>query len=711
MGSVYTAGYKTVRTFANIMGRKLFLKNGREVFNSGNLIQVPFQHRDFFRLVEHQLSHVLFQTDPVARKHFVSTYVTRIAQVAKKGGVTIDEGNLQISLSSLVDILEDARVMSLWSQLFPGSYVLMRKMFYDEAFKVMNSDHHAGFLGYFLALSLGIEPDNSDLDRYRPFFIEALRKVRNRGFDATLLISKWLVTNLINELIREAKGEEPQECPEMRDAAEEFLRMIMDMLDQEGGEGEGEGGGAPQDGDQEGEGEGGDSSQKSCEGEDGDKDPQDSDSDANGEGGDQEGEGEGEGEDGDKDPQDSDSDANREGEGGLWNPPPVSANLSTRATALHQLLERLGQLPKELRNQLGDTRDTKYRSRSAKIRAGEMGSSVVQTDVRDADGVDYFLAKSANDMDNVLSRTRVKMAEVQQCPRDAWLTKEAMAKVVFHDIGSQKIEEENLQLEPLEPEDRRTVKRMKALFMRVLGRRRFAYEETGVEIDVASYIEQKTTHRTTDCFKHEEKGQGFKCMILVDLSSSMLGSKGAQTERACRIIRRALHFPFSQVLVWGFDSCEDGLVDIYRFEPKLLDPPIQHFIAGTTPIHTAVRLAARQLEDSTEDRHLIILTDGMPVFSNRQGRAYGTKALIKFVHDAIQKARTKGVHVTTMLVGSKNYSSGAQDENGVYYDIDVPTMRKMFGTKKTWKRVNPDNLGRDLIAGATNSFVNYLRRM
>jgi len=671
----YTPGYKTVHTFASILNRKLYLKNGMEVFNSGSLIQVPFQHRDFFRLVEHQLSHILFKTDPEARQAFISTYATEVLDVAASAGEELDRSKLHHVVGSIVDILENHRVTSLWGKLFPGSYVLMRQMFFGEALKVMSQDHHESLLGFFLTLSYGVEPRSQNLDRYRPYFVEALNKVRSRGFDATLLVAKWLLTSLVSEVMRETRGEPaPQGGPDMNTEHEDALEQMAQQVGAQGGNGD------PSSNSSE--------SPQSTDGEQGD--------------GENEGDGEGGNDQGQGGPQ--------EGEGGdadgddFWEPPQVRSGMQERLQALQDMLNQMGELPPTLKESLDDSRSNTYRKDYWKDKSKGMGQSIARTSVRNSAQMQQFMQASEEDTDSQLLLARSRMGEVKQVHRDTWLTKEAMAKVAFHDVGKSEV----TGMPALDHEARKTIKHLQAVFMRVLGRRKFSLDETGSEIDISTWLERRSTGVPLDCFKHEESGQGFQALILVDLSQSMMGMKIAQAERACRILRRSMDFPFVRVEVWGFSSLYNGQCDIYRFDPKLQDVPVSEYVEGMTPLHVAVRLGSRHLQNSSADKHLIILTDGMPCFQNTKGMGYKTRALMKFIHDAVQKGRVRGVHTTTVAIGHQYNRSGAAPV--IQYDIEVHDMRKMFGPRKCWRRVKPDDLGRNLVTLATDSFINYLRR-
>lgn len=56
-----SVAYKTVETFSGLTKTKLWLKDASPPSTDGHEIKVPFAHPEMYRLVEHELSHVLFR--------------------------------------------------------------------------------------------------------------------------------------------------------------------------------------------------------------------------------------------------------------------------------------------------------------------------------------------------------------------------------------------------------------------------------------------------------------------------------------------------------------------------------------------------------------------------------------------------------------------------------------------------------------------------
>jgi hypothetical protein len=214
-----TVAYKTVDTFAGITRKRLWLKNGPEPATNGHEIRVPFSDPNFYRLVEEQLAHILFRTDPKAKKLFVSEYVGRIEQISKKMGQEISPHYLHTALTHIITLLERRRIGSLWGRLYQGSYEDMREIAKTKVQELL-PDAHKTLLGFITCLE--VDPENippGDMDKFRPFVEEAFRKVNQRGFASTLVVSKWLVMQMVNQILRDQEKLPPLLPPQPNAAA------------------------------------------------------------------------------------------------------------------------------------------------------------------------------------------------------------------------------------------------------------------------------------------------------------------------------------------------------------------------------------------------------------------------------------------------------------------------------------------------------------
>lgn len=681
---VREAAYKTVDTFAGITQRKLWLRDGERACTDGHAITAPFKDKYFYRKVEHEISHILFKSDAIARKKFVEEYGNRVDQVVRKSGREFDKGRFNAMVLNIIGILEDHRCTTLWALLYPGSAAEIEQMDLDLV-RAMAPKAIQSLLIYIACVSVGIDVDVDRFNRFKPFIEEAFRKVERRGFGATLLVSKWLITQLVSELIRQKLDEPPIPCPVA-------LTIAIPM-----------GGGQPQ------AGQG-----SKQDDQDGDSDESDQEPDQGSQGGSQ-----GSSDDSQEGDQDDSQEGSQAASGGSqgpeeegeredqedgqpkpgeWYPPPVEGDHSQRSDALDQLMQE-STLGEDLDQLYGDFEDYKFLSKIDEDNAEDLAARLTKLNVNDPAKMGAYLGLTREEMEQIAEDAR--NAIKQQMLEDDWLRKDAMAKVVFTDVK----QPEGVEPPPIQEEDQETIRRLRSQFYRVMGRRKSALAESGSEIDVQAFLQYKVSNVPAPVFKHEERGRGFGYLLLLDRSGSMWGDKTEQVERAARIIKKALKFPFVEGDVWGFKSTENGQVDIDRFDHNQEVFSTQRStVGGVTPLHVAARLGVRYLmSKGSMAKHLFLLTDGFPVYENRKGQSFPTWQLMGFTRDEVIKGRRKGVGVTGIMIGDKHLD-GSMD-----FDLTPKQMKFVFGPQKCWRRMDPDRIGHDLVRLVASSFTEFLK--
>lgn len=178
--SIVAVAFKTVEMFEGLTGRKLWLKNGQQqARTNGNLIEVPFKHPEMYRLVEYQLAHILFKSDPDARAAFVKEYARHVQATVLKHRPKHDTRTAE-AIAPVMDLfvgtLEAERILSLWDLVYEGSATVIRQQRRDVATAITAED--LGLAGYFVAIANGISLVVPDFEKYRPIFEEALARVR-----------------------------------------------------------------------------------------------------------------------------------------------------------------------------------------------------------------------------------------------------------------------------------------------------------------------------------------------------------------------------------------------------------------------------------------------------------------------------------------------------------------------------------------------------
>lgn len=642
-----SVAYKTVDVFAGMMGRKLWLKNGPIARTDGYMIEVPFDDPNFYQLVEHEISHPLFGSDPIAKTLFVQEYTAKVTAVAGQRNVELDKRTLRGALDMIIGILEDERVISLWSLLYAGSGRILRRMAREDTEPYLASSHE-DIITLMVLLAGGHEPNEGKLDRFRPYIIEALRKVYLRDFNATLVTAKWLVAMLVSEVIRQAQGLPPLPPPPRSPLTAPL-----------GGPG-----GDEDEGDQPVE-----AAVPRMPYEEPEEPPQV--------------------------PQEPTQESGGPVED-VWQPPEVRAGPEERVAALDAMIGQLGRGPRGLRDRFDDFQESKYKRRGEEQEARRKAARAIRADVKDGNELERVLEASMADMREIVARVRSHIRNAVS--EDDWIRKDAYAKVVFHDASTL------ARIVPTAFEDEETVRRLRAAFYRIMGRRQRTMEDTGVELDVPTYITRKMTGDPLPIFRVDRTGRGFKTLVLIDRSSSMKGDRTEQAERGCRIITRALRFPFVEAHVWGFQSNDIGQVDITRFGPHM--EGFDAAVGGVTPLHTAIRVASRFLEEGDEKKQLFVISDGFPVFHTRSGYNFSTKRLMTFVRGEVLRARSKGIGVTAVMIGSEQVKRGVVK---IKTEVSPKKMGFMFGSSKHWRLIGTQSFGGDLVKLVTRSFVEYLR--
>lgn len=375
---------------------------------------------------------------------------------------------------------------------------------------------------------------------------------------------------------------------------------------------------------------------------------------------------------------------------GIYKPPAGTNRLpKDRTEALQRLLVDFcdGTLDKDASK--SDLVVSQWQSRWDRDQAIDVADKTLRIMLQDANSTADFLRKTERQMKEIIDSAR--QALFKQLSPDEVLQKNAMARVVIHhatvDSGGG----------PLTPEERDSVKRLNSVFLRTLGRVRESLDTSGVEVDVESCIQNRAAGRSDPCFRKEELGRGFRGLLVVDRSGSMMdATKKRGSEQACRIIGAALTLPFVKFDVWGFQSLNDGQIDVTKFgrTVRSLDNRGSGEIGGVTPLHTAVRLGVRQLmSEGADAKHLFVVTDGLPEYSTRTGRV-ATKALVRFVREEVFFGRRNGVNTLGVIVGG---------------DLNDDAMQYMFGRREFWRRISPQTMSTDLVQLVATSFVRYLR--
>lgn len=669
------AAMKTVSTFSGLIGRKMSLTSAKAAYTDGVEIGAPFDHEMLYEFVEHEISHNLFKSNFEAKKLFGEQYVLQVAKALHAFGVTMDDKSkdqLQTLVGTILNIIEDHRVNSLWAMLYPGSY--KRLLDYSQSLVEKKKKHaHQDIISFFLCVAYAAKVPSGPFDRYAPAMVTALKKVERKGPGATFVIGKWLMTQIVSEIIRVQKGMPPPPTAgkstvktDIDDLGGSVLRPHQSGANDDDGEGD--------DGDGDGEGSDADG--------DGDSDGQDGDSAQSGQG-----------------------DAQGSGDGGQsggaqddWTPPPVNATAEERIDAFKQLMDaaaKMAGVNTPMAGALSRVNSEKqpHHSVASVTEARQQVAAAYGTDVTDEKALGDYLKKSADDMEKVIQQIEDALEKERKQSEKDWCGRNVHGKLMFKDVKSAKYTPH-----PLSSDDRRAIGRMREVFQRVKSRAAKTLAEDGVEVDIPAIIQRRASDQPIPFFKADVPGRGFKALVLVDRSSSMDGERSQATERATRILRAALKQPNVHFHVWGFHGNGQGCV-LTRVAPNIeIADSMEMPASGNTPMTAAVRAAVNFLTEGTEKKQLIILTDGEP--NTDSGDVLdGGKNRFASVRREVQRARRMGVNVTTLVIG------GA---------VSGPDANAMFGDARQWTRVKDGlsqgaALTKALVQVVSTSFSRYLQ--
>lgn len=306
--------------------------------------------------------------------------------------------------------------------------------------------------------------------------------------------------------------------------------------------------------------------------------------------------------------------------------------------------------------------------------------------VSDVTGV---ITTRAADLDDAVSKERQRAEAQLQAVRDKMDEAPSGSMEVFtrKDIHSQVQVVDVAKATPyytLTDEDRAASERIRFQAARVLGKKVRTLEFQGTFVDPAAFIQRRASLRPDPVFQAEVSGKGFRCLLLLDRSGSMAGPRTYQCERACRIIRDALSFPFVDMNVWGYAERVDSVTEILRFG-KHEGFDTGRAIKGGTPTHVALQAAANFLAHGSDFRQIFLITDGSP--SGGEGDVHAVRATRK----AVLRAKAMGVFVSTLIVGTD--------------DVDA---NYMFPTG--WRWVRDHDFSADVVQAVTKSFMDFARR-
>ena len=341
--------------------------------------------------------------------------------------------------------------------------------------------------------------------------------------------------------------------------------------------------------------------------------------------------------------------------------------------------------------------DVDYQVKDGDVaKADNQAAAMLRVDVEDDEEFELFLGgvqdAGADDVADIKDRLAALGGTSRLNDEGDWLKNAVKA-----DVDIVHVPRNNLRSAQLSTEDNKNAERWRKQFLRVMGSLKNRMVYAGGRVSVPDLIRTKTGGVPLPCFIRETTGRGFEVMVSVDMSGSMHGHF-SQVERLAVMLRKSMDFPFVKMGFQGWSSREEGQITLYRYprcagNEGLISPQSQ--VDGVTPLSHAVQLAGRSMQNSRNERHVFLLTDGFPVYKLKGGAKYmATDALMEWTRDAVMDLRKQRIRVWCWMIG-----------------VGTPNPEKMdymFGPKN-WKKISTDDIYTDSFDFLTKQFLTYLR--
>lgn len=662
-----------------------------------------------YRGFEHEWQHIIFKSDLAAMAIFCSQYADQL--ISQSPSAQLDKAELVKFIHKIINAFDDLRVNSLWEKVYPGSAMAIwdRWRFFVSKMENINTS----FMAYIFAIAFGI-PTNpqGEFEPMRPVIERAVREVKYRGFNKMLLEVRVVLDRCMGAILAKMKPKPPQT---MQPPPPPSL-ALPPPLPSPGEAGQGQNIGSSS-GQSNGEGEQsqGDDNGNEDQHQDQEQDDQNHQKDHGGQK-DQQTQVQGKDQNQGKESHQEASEKEDRSSGHSLVAPSaqdVTATDQDREDALTRLMKDQVTLDEKEEHPDPIDEDLEQALKSQALRAAL--AKVMNQDIKNLDalGSDQTGEPDADmqaQIDQLLNGI-AKKSEASQ------LTDGARAKVTIIEVTRAGKGDSVIQLDQNSKAD---IQRLRATFLRAMGKQKAKRSSTGTAVDIESLIQYLGDHQDPDIFENQDVNQGFAYSVVCDMSGSMKGCFPVVCE-AVEMLKQALEFPFVVGNLWGFRGGQSlfggygsGDVWMYRYahdvdwytgttpfrfsdRNKFFDVPVE--CGGITPMNAAINVATSHLwrkMPAGMAKRMFLLTDGSPVHVKVTGARIPEFMLRQFVANEIKKARTHGIEVYTIVIGE--------------HAIDDERCLQMFGQRKFWVRVDKDRVGMALLELVLRNFNRYLRR-
>jgi hypothetical protein len=245
------------------------------------------------------------------------------------------------------------------------------------------------------------------------------------------------------------------------------------------------------------------------------------------------------------------------------------------------------------------------------------------------------------------------------------------------------------------PEIKSTAAKMRKEFDKVKAKKKRVQEYSGSRLDIGSIIRNRVALLNEPYYDHWKSSKGYEMIIVLDCSSSMLGSK-EDIEKLFSTLRLALKgLKQIKLTVFGFAGRSQGETEIFIWDgsPYLFGGEMN--IRGSTPMPQALAFVKEVItSNKSKKKSVLFIGDGYPVFRASSGHI-DTENLIWWVRQEIEDMTKFGIRTYGLMIGS----SLPSDEE----------MSNMFLSKANWTKLPREGLLKSAFKYIQKEFMRELK--
>ena len=210
--------YRLVRTISRTLGRPTnrlpYLKNSTKGnFTDGRGIWVELQDPEAYLVTGHELSHLVFGSDPGATVVFCKQNADEIVRDFLVQGAPIlrgQEEKVAGLLKTLSNLLDDHRCAYWWGQVYPGDYIYLQKRWLRFV-SARTNEAKKNLMQFVRSVMMGVAPPDADTDflAVQDVIEQAINDVKNVDYPTCLAITRKLFDKLIRVLSKQMVASSP----------------------------------------------------------------------------------------------------------------------------------------------------------------------------------------------------------------------------------------------------------------------------------------------------------------------------------------------------------------------------------------------------------------------------------------------------------------------------------------------------------------------